>query len=324
MATPNLSEIVTTTLYNRSKKIADNVTENNALLSKLQMKGRAKPISGGREIILELSHAENQTYKRYSGYELLNIAPSETLSAAVYPWKQAAVAVTISGLEQLQNSGKEKMIDLLDARIEVAEATFKNNLSNDIYSDGTASGGKQITGLQAQVSTSPSTGTVGGIPAANYTFWRNQVQPGSGTTTLTDANIEGAMRALWLKTTRNNDMTDLITADNEAYGHFWASMTERQRFTGSTGKMAKAGWNSMMFNSAEVVLDGGIGGSSPGHRMYFLNTDYLKWCPHRDKNMTPLDSGRHSTDQDALVKLILWAGNLCASNRRLQGVLNGA
>ena len=47
------------------------------------------------------------------------------------------------------------------------------------------------------------------------------------------------MRALWLKCCRNNDKPDLITADNEAYGHFWASMTERQRFTGSTGKMAK-------------------------------------------------------------------------------------
>ena len=80
----------------------------------------------------------------------------------------------------------------------------------------------------------------------------------------------------------------------------------------------------MMFNSAEVVLDGGIGGSSPSHRMYFLNTDYLSWCPHRDKNMVPLDKGRYSTDQDAMVKLILWAGNLCASNRKLQGVLNGA
>ena len=163
MATPNLSELVTTTLYSRSRKIADNVTENNALLAKLQMKGRAKPISGGREIVKELSHAENQTYKRYSGYEHLNIAPSETLSAAVYAWKQAAVAVTISGLEQLQNSGKEQMIDLLSARIEVAEATFKNNLSNDVYSDGTASGGKQVTGLQAQVDTTPATGTVGGI-----------------------------------------------------------------------------------------------------------------------------------------------------------------
>ena len=71
MATPNLSEIVTTTLQNRSKKIADNVTENNALLAKLQMKGRAKMLSGGREIVKELSHSENQTYKRYSGYEFL-------------------------------------------------------------------------------------------------------------------------------------------------------------------------------------------------------------------------------------------------------------
>ena len=68
--TKSKSEIVTTTLYSRSRKIADNVTENNALLSaSLQMKGRAKPISGGREIVKELSHAENQTYKRYSGYE---------------------------------------------------------------------------------------------------------------------------------------------------------------------------------------------------------------------------------------------------------------
>ena len=80
MATPNLSEIVTTTLLSRSKQIADNVTENNALLAKLQMKGRAKPISGGREIVRELSHSENQTYKRYSGLEKLNIAPSEVLS----------------------------------------------------------------------------------------------------------------------------------------------------------------------------------------------------------------------------------------------------
>ena len=263
MATPNLSEIVTTTLANRSRAIADNVTQNNALLTKLKMKGKVKPFSGGRDIVQELSHSENQTFKYYSGYEILDISPSETLSAAVYPIKQASVAVTISGLEELQNAGREQMIDLLDARIEVAEATMKNNLSNGIYSDGTGSGGKQITGLQNQVDTTPATGTTGGIPRANYTFWRNQVQPSSGTTTLTDANIEGEMRALWLKCQRNNDKTDLITADNEAYGHFWASMTERQRFSSAnTGSMAKAGWSSMMFNTAEVVLDGGIGGSS--------------------------------------------------------------
>ena len=174
MATPNLSEIVTTTLYNRSRSISDNVTKNNALLMKLKMQGKVRPFSGGREIVEELSHSENQTYKRYSGYEILDISPSETLSAAVYSIKQASVAVTISGLEQLQNAGREQMIDLLDARIEVAESTMKNNLSADVYSDGTASSGKQITGLQAAVDSTPATGTYGGINAANYTFWRNQ------------------------------------------------------------------------------------------------------------------------------------------------------
>ena len=53
MATPNLSEIVTTTLYNRSRMIADNVTENNALLTKLKARGKVKPFSGGREIVQE-------------------------------------------------------------------------------------------------------------------------------------------------------------------------------------------------------------------------------------------------------------------------------
>ena len=194
MATPNLSEIVTTTLYNRSRSIADNVTENNALLTKLKAKGKVKSFSGGREIVQELSHSENQTFKYYSGYEILDISPSETLSAAVYPIKQASVAVTISGLEELQNSGREQMIDLLDARIEVAEATMKNNLSNGIYSDGTGSGGKQITGLQNQVDTTPATGTTGGINRANYTFWRNQVETAAISGTPNDTKRSSAVK----------------------------------------------------------------------------------------------------------------------------------
>ena len=324
MATPNLSEIVTTTLYNRSRSIADNVTKNNALLMKLKMQGKVRPFSGGREIVEELSHSENQTYKRYSGYEILDISPSETLSAAVYSIKQASVAVTISGLEQLQNSGREQMIDLLDARIEVAESTMKNNLSADVYSDGTASSGKQITGLQAAVDTTPATGTYGGINGANYTFWRNQMEAPTISGDPDDAKriaLSGAMRSLSMKTTRGSDRVDLITADNVAYGLFWSNLQERQRYTNPRSKMVD--WEPMAFGKADVILDGGLGGSSPANRMYFLNTDYLSWRPHRDRNMVPLDN-RYSTNQDASVTLLLWAGNLCTSNRSLQGVLQGS
>ena len=325
MATPNLSEIVTTTLYNRSRMIADNVTENNALLTKLKARGKVKPFSGGREIVQELSHSENQTYKRYSGYEILDIAPSEVLSSAVYPIRQASVAVTISGLEQLQNAGREQMIDLLDARIEVAEATMANNLSNDVYSDGTANGGKQVSGLQGKIPVANTTGTEGGINRANYTFWRNQT---SGSVSITnDSNattgIIHRMQEAWVKQVRNADSPDLITADDTLYQFFWSQLQDRQRFTGE-GDMAKAGWNSLKFNTADVVLDGGVGGSSPDKSMYFLNCKYLQWRPHRDRDMVPLDKGRYSTNQDAMVQLLLWAGNLTMSNAKLQGILKGS
>ena len=61
----------------------------------------------------------------------------------------------MSGLEEIQNAGKEQMIDLLASRIDVAEASIANTLSNSIYSDGTGHGGKEVTGLQNQVDHEP-------------------------------------------------------------------------------------------------------------------------------------------------------------------------
>ena len=323
MASPNLSEIATTTMLNRSRRIADNVTENNAVLTRLSTKGRIKPFSGGREIIQELSYQENGTFKYYSGYESLDISPSDVLSAATYAIKQAAVAVTISGLEQIQNSGKEQMIDLLDARMDVSEATMKNQLSAGIYSDGTGSGGKQITGLLAQVSKTPSTGTVGGINRANHSFWRNQDED-PATKPATNADLLTAMRNLWLSTCRGSDKADLILADNNTYSLFWSGIQDRQRFTRDGGDMAKAGFSALAFNSADVVADGAYGGNAPTDTMYFLNTDHIMWRPYRGRNMVPLDQDRYSVNQDAMVKLLVFAGNLTMSNAFLQGVLDAS
>ena len=98
-----MTEIVTTTLRNRTGKLADNITKNNALLNRLKRKGNVKPVSGGRTIVQELEYAENGTFKRYSGYEALDIQPSDVFTGAEYNYAQAAVAVSISGLEMLQN-----------------------------------------------------------------------------------------------------------------------------------------------------------------------------------------------------------------------------
>jgi len=320
MASPNLSEIVTTTLRKRSGKLADNFTDNTALLSKLKENGRARPFSGGRTILEEIAYSENSTYKRYSGYETLDISPSDVITAAEFEIKQAAIAVSMSGLESLQNASKEQVVDLLAARIDNAEGTLVNNLSADVYSDGTGDGGKQIGGLQLLVSDA-GTGTVGGINSSTYSFWQNSVFDFSANSLTPGADtIQQAMNTLFLNTKRNRDKPDLIVADDTYYRYYWESLQAIQRINDDS-KSAARGFPSLNFMGADVVCDGGQGGDAPANHMYFLNTKYIFYRPHAKRNMVPMGADRFSTNQDAFVKLIGWAGNMTVSNRSLQGVI---
>jgi hypothetical protein len=342
MAIPNTNwgEITTTTLYNRSRKLADNVTKNNALLRRLSEKGKVKSFDGGQAIVQELEYSENGTYKRYSGYDILNITPSDVFTAAQFSIAQAAVAVSISGLEMLQNSGKEKMIDLLEARIGNAERTFENNLSGDCYSNGTADGGKQIGGLQLLVADVATSGTIGGINRATWPFWQNNVQSFATVGLVpSSATMQTMMNRTWLAQARQADRPDLIIADNIFFRYYWESLQAIQRITRDDDAMA--GFASLKFMDADVVYDGGFQGvaagqgtvingagvtwtsgqGAPASHMYFLNTDYIFLRPHRDRDMVPLDPDRFSVNQDAMVKLVAWAGNMTMSNAFLQGAL---
>lgn len=316
MASPNLTEIVTTTLRNRTGKLADNVTKNNAILSRLSSKGRIKTAAGGRTLVQELEYAENGTFLWYSGYEPLNISPSDVITAAEFDWKQAAVAVSISGLEELQNASDERVIDLLESRIGNAEKTMSNQISIGMYATGTGNGGKEIGGLRLLVPDDPTQGTVGGISRVTYGFWRSYVKTG---TAATSANIQSLMNQVYLTIARGRDHPDLIIADNNYYRFYLESLQTIQRVTNT--ELASAGFDNLKYMGADVVYDGGIGGGCPTNHMYFLNTDYLFYRPHSARNMVPIGGERVPVNQDAVIKLIGWAGNMTVSNSSLQGVL---
>lgn len=319
-ANSNFDEIITTTLRNRRGKIADNVTNNNALLRELDKKGNIQLEDGGRTLVEELSFAENSTFKFYSGYETLDVSPSDVLSAAEYDWKQAAVAVTVSGLEKRQNMGVNQKIRLIAARVQNAENTMSNNLSTGIFSDGTGSAGKQVGGLQLLVADDPTTGTVGGINRANFSFWQNITFDATtdGGAAATAANIQDYMNAVWIQLVRGSDNPDMIVADNNYFDFFWQSLQAIQRIT--SPEKGAAGFRSLEYNgpggSAAVMLDQ----AAPTNHMYFLNTDFFFWRVHQDANFDMLDDVR-SINQDAIVKQLIWMGNLTLSNSSLQGIL---
>lgn len=50
-ANSSYSDIIATTIQSRSGKIADNVTDNNAVLTWLSKRGNVRPFSGGNVIL---------------------------------------------------------------------------------------------------------------------------------------------------------------------------------------------------------------------------------------------------------------------------------
>ena len=326
-ANSSVSDIIATTIQSRSGELADNVTNNNPLLLKLKSKGNVRPFSGGNVILEEIMYNDTSTNNTnsYSGFETLNISPNSPISAAQFSIAQYASAVTISGLEMLQNSGKEQIIDLLEGRIKVAEAQLANRINLDLYGDGTGNGGKNLTGLAAAVADSPSSGTYGGISRSTWSFWRNSAFSGvtNGGAAVSAANIQSYMTQLAIKLVRGTDKADLIVADNNYYNLYVNSLQAIQRITDP--EMGGAGFASLKFygggTSADVVLGGGIGNQEPANHMYFLNTDYIFFRPHKDRNFVPIGGERQSVNQDAIVKLIGWAGNLTTSGAQFQGVL---
>jgi len=73
--------------------------------------------------------------------------------------------------------------------------------------------------------------------------------------------------------------------------------------------MAGAGFGSLKYYGAgmasDVVLDGGIGsstcnsGAGNANHMWFLNTKYLHFRPHKDRNFVPIGGERQAVNQDA-------------------------
>jgi hypothetical protein len=125
------------------------------------------------------------------------------------------------------------------------------------------------------------------------------------------------MLPLWLALTRNSDMPDLIVMDDTYFTYFDNSQTSIQRYTNTTD--LKTGSTSIKYKGADVVYDSSAAGMPDAHA-YFLNTDYIGICAHRDANWTEVPE-KSSVNQDAQVLPIIWQGNCTVSNRSLQGVM---
>lgn len=314
----NFGDVLTTTLqyWWKQGKIQDSIFNGLPLFR--YMKERIKTVSGGERIYVPVQYAKNSTAKSYRMYDQLDMTPTETNTIATYDWKQLAVGVFIAGLEMRANRGKEQIFDLFQARYDNAITSLQDVMNTQFWSDGTGNNSKNLLGLSAIVSTTPTTGTLGGMDRSSRTFWRNKQRTGGSF----EAQGISDMRALRLSVSNNvpSGMPTVWFTTSDIYNYYEAVLEPRERFTRTNGggnQAGDAGFGALTFHGAPVEWDDAANSGN----IYALNTNSLQCIVHSDANFKPTDKIRQP-DQDAWSTHLLFQGELVCSAPRFQGVIN--
>ena len=311
----NIGDLVTSTLEAYFDGLEDNVTNNNALSRVLKSRKKIKEYQGGREIREPILYGNNSSVQFFENYDTFSppTTGQEVMDEAAFSWKQLGGFISLSGREEAINRGEFVKQEFVKARITQLQAVLNNVFSASLFSDGTASGGKELTGLRAAVADNPVTGTYGGINRATggNEFWRNKFSAAVATNA---ANIQSRMNDLYLSIIRGQDAPDLIVSGYTLFRNYEDSVQAIQRI--GNADEADAGYTSYKYKGADIVAEFNCANT----RMYFLDTEVLQL---RTQSGRVFDKGekRVVTNADYCVWPVFFMGNLTTSRAASHGVL---
>ena len=308
----DFDEILSTTLNTYRNKLTDNVFSEQALGYWLMRKGQME-MKSGANIVEQLIAADNSTFMTYSStaWDSLDLTPQNSITSASYPWREAAVSVVVAGLEEAQNDGPEKLIDLVKARIQVAEMTMKQEFNTMfITSDGTGNSGKDFLGLEALVGDADDVAIVGGIDCTDTAnaFWRSHVTDSGGDVTLTTKVISAEVDAV----TYGTDYPDFALTTLALYEAYEALLVANVRY--QDVEAANAGFQTLSNRGITIFWDRQV----PAKAWYTLNSKHLKLVGSKSVWMKPRPFITPE-DKDGRSALILSKGNLVTNSRRSLG-----
>lgn len=286
-------------------KLFDNIFDSNAFLARMRKGGSYQSVSGGTAMEIPLAFVANSAGGWFDGLDTLDTTDNDAFTAASYNWTHAYENITISDADQIKNAGDDaKVVDLVGAKTQWAEASLKDLLGTGLYNDGTNA--NDIVGLRAAVDS--TTNTYGGIDRGTNSWW----QPQRDTTTTT-LSIP-AMTSLYGDCRIDNDAPTMLISTQDQWDFYHGLLQPQERFQDSDS--ANGGFRSIMFMSTPYLVDS----HSPSGDLWMLNEKYLMLKYHPDKNFS-FEPFRRPINQAGSFAKIYWSGQFCLSNARLQGVM---
>ncbi len=309
--------LASTTGRARTKKLRDNVMNNDVIMRNFNKHGAVRKIPGGRSVVYEMAYAQNPTPTWVGPAGQTSLQATNELDAAEYLWKYQLGSVTFTIAEQRMNSG-EKFIDLVGGKYMVLEASMKNDFQTGLLSNGSGFGGLQIGGLGLLLSKTPTTGVVGGIDraAADAVFYRNFAFNSATSWTLgtiNSGNIKQAYDKCINNTIRAEDRIKFGIAGNTHYEALSAALQSIQRT--QSDKEGSAGFESdaLYYRGVPFYFGGGI--SFDGAALvqddltYFVNPKEKGLeIVFQEDSMFDLLEEKQSQDQAVITQLMF---NMC-------------
>lgn len=310
MAAPHstFSQALTTSMYNYVSlgKFADNIYEGLRTLQVMNQMGGKRTAPGGESIVVQLEYAQNSTAEWIGPYGTFNTNPQDILTAAQFNWKSVSGTVILTDLEQVQNSGPEKMASLIDIKIKNLQKALRTAMNTALFSDGTDP--LKPVGLEAVVLT---TGTYGGISRTSNSWWRANVE-----STAEALNVP-RMVTMHNDCSHNLDVPQLWVTTQALYEKYEALAQAFQEITHpGNGSVADLGFEHLRFKGKPLIWDDQV----PSATMYALNFDYFGSYCHPDWEFKVLPVQRPG-NQPLEIHAISWFGAFASSNCRMLGAL---
>lgn len=280
MADVGLGQVATVTGRYRSKKAKDAVKDNHPLYQAMEDEGGIRRISGGRTVLDEALSGQNSTVAWVGESGTVALTDQRVVDSPEFEWKYMLAAVSWTLAERYKNSGDQKMIDVVTSKYEAAEASQMNVFHAGMLSNGTGSGGLELGGLAALVSTTPTTGTVGTIDrsSANAAWFRNQKFDTSGD--WSDGAVDAGNVKRFLDkginaTMSNSKIMVQLGFLGQTHWEFANQAIQAIQQIVNNSKEGRAGYDRLWYRGVPLYFGGGINYSGQSAmtatRTYLLN-----------------------------------------------------
>ncbi len=348
--TTYLDSVFETSLANYRKQLIDNIGATNAVLYEIMQSDAYETADGGTYFDEPLMYGL-APFSSYDGYDELAITPTDGITSAIYEWRQASVPISYSMKEVIQN--ERKIISLVKAKIQQAEMGIQEGWAQAFMWGNYPQGGTLITPrvdpvnsslfvepLPKLISYNTTTLTVGNIPEATNTWWRNHSATSAATTY--SGYLYELVNMYNLCSLGTGGQPNLILLDQVSYqlflhAYFAVYKTSPDALDGHYPFVGKK------FLNAKIVMDdkvpdvySGTAGTAVGGVVdpttmtygsaFFVNTKFFKirYQEGRDFEMLKDENGKtfaKPINGDSRVGHVAWMGQTTVNNRRKQGVL---